>query len=395
MKNWKFPRQKKLLKTGISFLAALAVLLGALLLVLSTPSTNESISAELVDEADKPQTTLAKPLPVVTRAITGSQDGNWLAFVLDRWTNGQAQGAAYVFGDANFGQNRYEFPLTLEYIEVVEGPDPSVIAYLTKEIRGASDEYDVYILGVVQEDSRKFQNCTPDVPFSVLPWRKTEKERYVKTVKRNLQFSQDGGYLRYLEKESVHSENEAYRYVSIQGETPKMSIVHRLKWLPAKEPVAPPSYITARQPKIHEETQPVWSADSSALYVHDKEGVWRRPFSPTPRNTEWSLFYPKKNVRAFQLSSDGKRMLLEIGLKQRRVAVVDLESESARPRDLGEGWSARVSPDGTQYAFLSRRGAYIGDGASEPRRIGGKTQPEFPFQLPPRMAAQLNASLRP
>ncbi len=368
MKNWKFPRQKKLLKTGISFLAALAVLLGALLLVLSTPSTNESISAELVDEADKPQTTIAKPLPVVTRAITGSQDGNWLAFVLDRWTNGQAQGAAYVFG------RRYKFPLTPEYTEVVEGPDPSVIAYLTKEIGGVSDQYNVYILGVVQEDYQKFQNRMPDVPFSVLPWLQHET---IKTVKRNLQFSEDGGYLRYLEKESVHSENEAYRYVSIQGETPKMAIVHRLKWLPAKEPAAPPSYITARQPKIHEETQLVWSADSSALYVHDKEGVWRRPFSSTPRNTEWSLFYPTKNVRAFQLSSDGKRMLLEIGSKQRRVAVVDLESESARPRDLGEGWSARFSPDGTQYAFLSRRGAYIGDSVSEPRRIGGKTQPEF------------------
>ncbi len=374
MNNWKFPRQKKLLKTGISFLAALAVLLGALLLVLSTPSTNESISAELVEEADKPQTTIAKPLPVVTRAITGSQDGNWLAFVLDRWTNGQAQGAAYVFGDANGGQNRYKFPLTPEYTEVVEGPDPSVIAYLTKEMRGASDQYNVYILGVVQEDYRKFQNRTPDVPFSVLPWRQHET---IKTVKRNLQFSQDGGYLRYLEKESVHSENEAYRYVSVQGETPKMDVVHRLKWLPAKEPAAPPSYITARQPKIHEETQPVWSADSSALYVHDKEGVWRRPFSPTPRNTEWSLFYPTKNVRAFQLSSDGKRMLLEIGSKQRRVAVVDLESEGARPHDLGEGWSARFSPDGTQYAFLSRRGAFIGDADSAPRRLKGKTQPEF------------------
>ncbi len=362
MINRKRPRRQKMLGMGIASLAALAVFSGALLLALSTEK-----------QTDKPPITPVKSPIAVTRAITGSQDGNWLAFVADRWANGQAKRAAYVFGDANFGQRRYTYPLTVEYIEVVEGPDPSVIAYLTKELGGASDEYDIYILGVVQEDSHKFQNRTPDVPFSVAPWRQHES---VKTVKRNLQFSEDGGYLRYLEKESVHSENEAYRYVSVQGETPKMNVVRRLKWLPAKKPAAPPSYLTARQPKIHAETQPVWSADSSALYVHDSEGVWRRPFSPTPRNTEWSLFYPTKNVRAFQLSSDGKRMLLETGAKQRRVAIANLESESG-PRDLGEGWSARFSPDGTQYAFISRRGAFIGDADSAPRRLHGKMQPKF------------------
>lgn len=374
MKNRTRAQHKKMLNMGIVFLAALAVLSGALLAALSTEE-EEADNLQITLDKTPPPAAKRKALPpVVTRAITGSQDGNWLAFVVDRRQNGKAERAAYVFGDAGGGQDRYQFPLTLEYTEVVEGPDPSVIAYLTKEIRGASDEYDLYVLGVVQEDYRKFQNRTPDVPMSVLPWRQHET---IKTVKRNLQFSEDGGYLRYLEKESVDSENETYRYVSIQGKTPKMGTVHRLKWLRAKKPAAPPSYIRARQPKIHEETQPVWSADSSALYVHDEEGVWRRPFSPTPRNTEWTLIYPKKKIRAFQLSSDGKRALLELGSKPRLVAVVDLETESGRLRDLGKGWSARFSPDGTQYAFLSGAGAYIGDGASEPRRIGGKTQPKF------------------
>ncbi len=307
--------------------------------------------------------------------MKGAPDASWVAFALENWTSEGAERALKLFGKYSGSYDRTTISLTLEYPEIVEGPDPSVIAYLTKELRGAHEIYDVYVMGRVRAGRKSDYDRPKEGPYSVAPWRQEES---VKTQKRGLQFSADGRYLRYLEKPSADSEEEAYRHLTVEGNSLEESAMQEVEWHPVKAPAQLPPFITTPQPRIHEETAPVWSPDSFGLYVHDEQGVWKAAFDRAPRKAVWSLVLPMSDVRAFQLSPDGRRMLFEIGKQMRQAVLVDLEAAYSAPTAVGKGWCARFSPDGKQVAYLNRQGAYAADVENpKPRRIGGKIQPKI------------------
>ena len=222
--------------------------------------------------------------------------------------------------------------------------------------------------------------------------------RYVKTlkpVKSGLQFSDDGRFLRYVKQpvETDGGETSAkaapskgliakaadwlspaqgpYGYASIHRSGLSGVSVSSIKWVPSKKPAKLPAFIAAAQPEIHPKTQPAWSPDSKTLYVHDKGGVWSAEISRAIGLPEWKLLVPRKNVRAFHISADGSRALLERDGKTRRVELVNIK-EKRKPLLIGEGRCASFSPDGKRFAFLNGGGAFIADVQDgKPRRVGG------------------------
>ena len=302
----------------------------------------------------------------ISRYMTPSPDNQWLASVAEHWDNGKRIRTLTV-RNLDVGVSA---PLTLEYLEVVESPNPSVIAYIAKD---SEKWYGVYMYGELYVDDPRLGQkrlLTDPYPIASLD---------TSAIKTQLQFSTDGEYVRFLKKPYKSIGLSEYGYRTIDGEWG----VHQtdedfkhLEWHPPKEPKNLPSFITAPQPRIHEGTAPVWSHDSRMVYVHDEEGIWRVPILPFGM-PEWSLFLPMKGVRAFQISSDGRWILVEIE-EGSRLALIDLESDERKARDVGTGWGARFNPDGDRFAFANSSGAFIADvSGGKTRRVGNDAQPRF------------------
>ena len=153
--------------------------------------------------------------------------------------------------------------------------------------------------------------------------------------------------------------------------------IDKMTWLPPKKPKKLPDFMIERNPRIHEETMPVWSPDAEYLYVHDEEGIWRANTYPS-RQHIWELYLPMKDVCAFQMSADGRHLLVEIESeeeKNRKLMLIDLKSEEKSPRHAGDGWGAAWSKMSGQYAFWSSDGLHIGAVGEEARLIN-TTDPE-------------------
>ena len=166
--------------------------------------------------------------------------------------------------------------------------------------------------------------------------------------------------------------------------------VDKMKWLPPKKPKKLPDFMTEKMPHIHEETMPVWSPDAEYLYVHDEDGIWKVDRYPA-RQQIWELYLPMKDVCAFQMSADGRHLLVEIESEEeknrkpdaldlrkepvwrsgvsRKLMLIDLKSEEKSPRHAGDGWGAAWSKLSGQYAFWSSDGLHIGAVGEEARLI--------------------------
>lgn len=302
----------------------------------------------------------------ISRAMALSPDNQWLAAVSEHWDNDKRIRTLSVH---NLEHN-LTAPLTLEYLEAVVSPNPAVIAYIAKD---SAKWYGVYMYGELYvDDPRLGQKRLIPYPYPIASLDAS-------AIKTQLQFSADGEYVRYVEKPYKRVGPSEYGYRRIDGDWSARQTdadFKHLEWLPPKKPKNLPRFMTAPQPRIHEGTEPVWSSDSRSVYVHDEEGVWRVQVLP-PGMAEWSLFLPMKVIRAFQLSPDGRRLLIEMGADS-RIALIDLESGERKARDVGEGWSARFNPDGTQVAFANSSGAFVANvSGGEARRIGNETQPRF------------------
>ena len=313
------------------------------------------------------------------RAISPSPDCDMLAFVLERRDGVKQSADLQAFSNVALNANN-TLPLTYKIIEVVESPDPSVIAFISKCVGGTRDYYDVYVIDNAPDAaaaSNYWGARLPGEPYSPDPYPGAEDR---KAVKSGLQFSKDGRYLRFkrrsvgkptdrwIDKIVRWSASEYERYkTSGDYEYPMPSGV---KWVPPKKPAQLPAFMTARQPKIHAETQPAWSPDSKTLYVHDSKGVWSAEINRVIGLPEWRLILPMKKLRAFQISPDGNSALMERGV-QRKVEIADLKGKQ-KPRSVGEGRGARFSPDGKRVAFIHKKGVFMADVQDgKPRGVGG------------------------
>ena len=318
---------------------------------------------------------------VAARSVEVSPNGARFAFVVEKRVGGKRAAGLRAFLKFPSGTSNRAYPLTAEFLEVVQSPHPSVIAFLTKEIHGRVDRYEVYVLDPTGVRSNFDRQKYPEAPDPIVFYG--QKGRFLKTVKSGLQFSEDGIYLRYVEKAPETSDASAdcltapvsYGYGRIDGAGPIERVKSHVKWLPPKRPAQLPAFLTEPQPKIHSETQPVWSHDSKTIHVHDKEGVWSAEVSPSVGFPVWRLSLPMTQIRAFQISPDGRHALLERGDPTRRVELIGWKTEQAA-RLVGEGRSARFSPDGKRFAYLNDRGAFIANlQDATPRRAGSQPQP--------------------
>ena len=326
---------------------------------------------------------------VAARAMTVSPDCERLAFVMVKKEGGKQSASLRAFANSSY---RRIAPLTFECLEIVQSPDPDVVAFLAKEIGGTSrghDDYNVYVINnKANHGSTAARNAIKTgAPYAVV------SARDFRTVKRGLQFSQDGKYLRYQqtllpkpeytaridsknrkkERNSViakvarwiASDDEPsnqkvseyeYAYVDIHGNYLGTKSGYS-RWLPPKRPPKLPAFLSSPQPTIHAQAHPAWSPDSQTLYVHDHEGVWGARFTRYNGLPEWSLLMPMTQIRAFHISPIGDRILLE---KESRAVVLANFKANGGARLVGEGRSAQFSPDGTRFAFLNENGAFAG-----------------------------------
>lgn len=311
-----------------------------------------------------PAWTETQPIQAVAaHSVEVSPDGSRLAFVVEKRDGGKYAAGLRAYLKFPSGSGNRAYPLTAEFIEVVQSPNPSVIAFLTKEVRGRVDRYEVYVLNAKGVLPNYHRQKYPEAPDPIIFYG--QKGRFLKTVKSGLQFSEDGLYLRYVEKAPETSDASAdrltapvsYGYGRIDGTGPIESVKPHVKWLPPKRPAQPPAFLTEPQPKIHSETRPVWSHDSKTIHVHDDKGVWSAEVSPSVGFPVWRLSLPMTQIRAFQISPDGRHALLERGDPTRRVELIGWNTEQAA-RLVGEGRGARFSPDGKRFAYLNDSGVF-------------------------------------
>ncbi len=347
------------------------------------------------------------------RAMTVSPDCSRLAFVMVKREGGKQSASLRAF--INYSPNKRTVPLTFECVEIVQSPDPDVVAFLAKEIAGTSrghDDYNVYVINNKADPGSTAARDTikTGAPYAVV----NAHSRNLRTVKRGLQFSQDGRYLRYLQtplpkpeyaaqidsKNRKEERNNAvakavrwitsddepnnqkvseyeYAYVDIQGNY-LGSKSRYARWLPPKKPPHLPAFLSAPQPTIHAQAQPAWSPDSQTLYVHDPKGVWSARFTRYNGLPEWSLLMPMTQIRAFHLSPIGDRILLE---KESGAVVLADFKASGGARLVGEGWSAQFSPDGARFAFLNKDGVFAG-GVKEGKARRVEKRGAAPILLP-------------
>ena len=265
------------------------------------------------------------------RAIAASPDCRLLAFVMERRDSSGEAASIQAFGL----KSRPHTPsnsLTFEILEIVEGPDPSTIAFIAKKPCGgknAQDAYQIYMIDKTGRLAKGLSYWDPEKPLRIdeASWSGNGRAPPVK----DLLISEDGRYLS-VQKNAPETSRSNHRMIIEAKRAPPHGIRPRIRprpqvgaadapiekapirWLPPKKPARLPAFIAARQPEVHAETQPVWSFDTQeffyTIYVHDKEGVWSAVVSVLP---EWRLILPMKHVRAFQVSSDGSHAVLERG----------------------------------------------------------------------------------
>ncbi len=352
---------------------------GAILLALACTALEANAQQPAHDTTQKMQGPAA-------RAIAVSPDRGMLAFVLERRNGTEYQAGLRAFLEFPKGGGNLAFPLTFEIIEVVQSPNPSVIAFIAKEVSGTYDAYSVYMFDRSGALPKRGSRSYPGSSHPLLGF--TRYAVNLKPVKSDLQFSNDGRFLRYVERDvetgaastdrltaesnrSISLGKAQYGYASIEDRGLNGVSVKSLKWLPPKPPDSLPAFITAAQPEIHPGTQPAWSPDSKTLYVHDGAGVWGAEIGRAVGLPEWRLTAPAADVRAFHISAGGSRALLERDGKTRRIELVNIKGKQ-KPQLIGEGRNARFSPDGKRFAFLNGGGAFMADVQDgKPRCVGG------------------------
>ncbi len=301
----------------------------------------------------------------ISRAIVPSPNNEWLAVRMEHWKKDERVRTLSV---KNL-HNGIFYSLTPEYLEIVQGPDPSVIAYISRD---SSNNW--YTVGVYAPDKTIVEEEPIPHPYPVA-------RSNTGILKKDLAFSSDGQHLRFAIRLNFESLGRiSYDYRTLDGRAYLTDEpLKGVEWLPPQKPAKLPDFMTERTPQIHEETIPVWSPDSDALYVHDEEGIWRVNLL-MPRMQVWELFLPMQGVRAFRLSADGQHLLanLDGGDSDPSVVLVDLKSEERVPKRLGQGWGAAFSPDGKRFAYAHSGGLYVGSvekGAA--RRIEASEQRNF------------------
>ncbi len=314
------------------------------------------------------------------RAIAASPDSRLLAFIMERRDGGGNTASI----QALYLKSKPHTPtmsLTFEILEVVEGPDPSIIAFIVKKPCGGKNAQDAYQIYMIDKTGRLGEGMpsywNPETPLRIdgASWSGNGRAPPVK----DLQISADGRYLS-VQKNPLETGWSNRRIIVKAKRAPPDGVrlrIHRRsqisagdspsekppsRWLPPKKPAQLPSFLAARQPEVHAETQPVWSFDTQeyfrTVYVHDKEGVWSADIAlGWP---EWRLLLPRKHVRAFQVSSDGTYGLLERGDPKRLVELISLKSDQPA-RVVGEGRMARLSPDGKRIAYLNNNRVFTAD----------------------------------
>ena len=282
------------------------------------------------------------------RSIVPSPNNEWIALRVEHWKNDERVRTLSV---KNL-HNGIFYSLTPEYLEIIQGPDPSVIAYISRD---SSTNW--YTVGLYAPNGTGGKEPIPH-PYPVV-------DSDTGHLKKDLAFSSDGQYLRFTIRRNFDPiARSSFEYRTVEGvayiDWTDDDFKH-VKWLPPQKPAKLPDFMTEKTPHIHEETVPVWSPDSDMLYVHDNEGVWRVNLL-MPRMQVWELFLPMQGVRAFRLSSDGQHLLanLDGGDGDPIVALVDLKSEERAPRRIGPGWGGAFSPDGKRFAYAHSSGLYIG-----------------------------------
>ena len=312
----------------------------------------------------------------ISRAIVPSPDNEWLAVRVEHWKNDERVRTLSV---KNL-HNGIFYSLTPEYLEIIQGPDPSIIAYISRD---SSTNW--YTVGVYAPNGIGGKEPIPH-PMPV-------DDASTNILKKDLAFSSDGQYLRFVTRLNFEPLGRSeYGYRTVDGvayiDWTDDDFKH-VKWLPPQKPAKLPDFMTERTPQIHDETVPVWSPDSDALYVHDEEGIWRVNLL-MPRMQVWELFLQMKGVRTFRLSSDGQHLLANINGEdgEPSVVLVDLKSEERVPKRIGHGWGAAFSPDGKHFAYAHSSGLYVGSvekgaarriEASEQRNFGRDAAPIWTF----------------
>lgn len=328
---------------------------------------------------------------VAARAMAVSPDCHRLAFVMVKKERGKQSANLRAFDNSY----RRIVPLTFECVEIVQSPDPDIVAFLAKEIGGTSREHDDYNVYVINNKANPGSTAArraikTGAPYAVV---RANDARNLRTVKRGLQFSQDGRYLRYKQtplpkpeyaaqtdsknckekrngmiaeiarrfapddepSRQIVSEYE-YAHVDIQGNDLGSKSKYA-RWLPPKTPAKLPAFLSSPQPAVHAQAQLAWSPDSQTLYVHDHEGVWGARFARYNGLPEWSLLMPTTQIRAFHVSPIGDRILLE---KESGAVVLANFKANGGARLVGKGRSAQFSPDGARFAFLNSSGVFAG-----------------------------------
>ena len=328
----------------------LVIILAALAALLLTALASLAINA--VSNAMSGFTAIGVP-----RVIVPSPNNEWLAARMEFWKNDERVRTLSV---KNLHDGIY-YSLTPEYLEIVQGPDPSVIAYISRD-----STTNWYTVGVYAPDR-------PTVTYSLekatnieepIPHPYTVDSAGTNLLKKDLAFSSDGQYLRYVTRlnfEPLGINEYEYRTVDGIAYLETDDDIKHLTWLPPQKPAKLPDFMMEKTPQIHEETVPVWSPDSDALYVHDEEGIWRVNLL-MPRMQVWELFLPMQSVRAFCLSADGQHLLATIdgGDGDPSVVLVDLKSADRVPKRIGPGWGAAFSPDSSRFVFAHTSGLYVG-----------------------------------
>ena len=309
----------------------------------------------------------------ISRVIVPSPNDEWLAARVEHWKNDERVRTLSV---KNLRDGIF-YSLTPEYLEIIQGPDPSVIAYISRD---SSTNW--YTVGVYAPNGTG--GGKEPIPH---PHPAVDSDTGI--LRKDLAFSSDGQYLRFVTRRNFEPLGTSeYGYRTVDGAAYIDWIDDDFKhvtWLPPQKPAKLPDFMTEKTPQIHEETVPVWSPDSDAVYVHDEEGIWRVNLL-MPRMQVWKLFLPMKGVRAFCLSADGQRLLATIdgGDGEPSVVLVDLKSEKRVPKRLGHGWGGAFSPDSSRFVFADASGLYVGSvekgaarriEASERRNFGRNAAP--------------------
>lgn len=329
-------------------------------------------------------------------------DDHMMAAVSEYWRNDERRRTLTVYF-LELPVKGSAFSLTEDYMEAVEGPDSSVLAYITRD---SENWYQVYVLDtdkkeipITDVDTGEEKRVSAPFPIHAFDSLATRKD---------LRFSADGKFLSYKKGHVKIPFRSRLEYAEVEtghfgaGDLEGHWMKHRgidvekMTWLPPKKPKKLPDFMTEKTPRIHEETVPVWSPDAEYLYVHDEEGVWKVNIYPA-RQQMWELYLPMKDVCAFQMSADGRHLLVEIESEEeknrkpdaldlrkepiwnsgvnRKLMLIDLESEEKSPRHVGDGWGAAWSKMSGQYAFWSSDGLHIGAVGEETRLIN-TTDPE-------------------